>query len=209
MGRKVVYIILLFFSVLVLLQCIRGRGWTYEVDYKIVDFEINENSYDSEYRFSSHISDSFYVFDSSHYFGFETGFTIYETEERKIAQNSTGFGFVQELKADPSINYYKLINPIDGISIITLNDFDSSHRANSLINDYFLFSYHRFENKSVSDSLPSLFSFLEKEYSEPYSPIHFKLIERPRLDSVLKLKVFIYFRDSTFLSNNTIPMIIK
>ncbi len=207
MKRKVILTLLSFFVISLLIQCWGGKEL---ISYKIIDFEISNKSIDSSYNISSDINNSNNILDSSYYYGMLLDFETQETGREKISQMIKDFSIINKAQAfAKTITAYKLINPIDNIKINTVNDFDSLHGANTCINDYFIFSdFYRYHHQSVSDSLSSSL----KSYEEPFSFIPrftFLLLEKPKIDSILELKVDMYFRDLTVISKNTIPIIIE
>ena len=211
MKRKVILILLSFFAVSLLINCWRGGGDEL-VNYKIFDFEISNKSIDSTYNISSDLIEFNNILDSSYYYGMLLEFEISEISREAISQIISDISFINEAQAsEPSIVSYKLINPIDSIKINTVNDFDTLYGANTCINDYFIFNdSYMHHNQSVTDSLSScLESYEEVQLFYYMSSLIFILQEKPKIDSTLELKVDIYFRDSTVISRNTIPIIIE
>lgn len=87
-----------------------------------------------------------------------------------------------------------LKNPIKSITITSINDFDSSHKAGTILNDLFKMN----SIKQINKELPE-----DKRFAEFY------LQEEPTIDSIHQFITIVILEDNTYLNDTTSLITLK
>jgi hypothetical protein len=105
-------------------------------------------------------------------------------------------------------NYFEIVNPVTEFNIYTAQDFDQTHPAGSILNDYFLvrsLNTHTklSEYKSISASMD-----LFNKYNGPNVEIDYLLVQPPEQPGDYQFKVKLKFSnpDSAILSSRLITL---
>jgi hypothetical protein len=160
----------------------------------------------------------------------EENYKFYETLDSTFTENKFGLKikFKSKLIVNNNFNIqlnnsayakcpgdnYVTDNNLKNIEIITLNNFDKSHSANSTITDYFeQIAYGR--NGSPNEFKPFVFDpkyVLYYDYDTQYSNMYDEIIfirKKPEFDSYQRFIVNVILSDNTILSDTTVSLKMK
>lgn len=106
---------------------------------------------------------------------------------------------------------YVMADTFESFRVLTLNEFDSTHKANSEVTEYFMY-IERTYNGSTSEPIDSILGYLNGQRNEWHineTSALLVLQEMPNLNPELKFKIVVTFTSGKSISVETRPIIIS